>query len=468
MIPLTIMLFVFFENMGQINPTNQILVNSSDPYVTEYSLQEGSKPNALLVDDQGTVWISTSNSKILLSLDHKNKIVKQFEIKDDSRNETMKNNSTMVWTMVQDHDGKIWFSGLGTQSIWQFQPKTETFRVFHSKSGSPFQMKVDKNENIWFTTLSGNTIGVIEKQDNPDYKISTFEVGNNTTPAGIFLQNDSIWIANVESQNIFQYHINTQNNSVKSISFAQSIPKNKVAMFSSPTDLLVNDNSIWLTEHGTSFLTRYDLDTAKIKQYPTSQNYFHTTTLPFWIRAAVNPKFLWFNEHEGNKIGFFDLENKTLIEYSIPSKPKDGNLTYPLNISEDPLDEKILWFSEWNTDKIGMINGHILVPFKITLDTKKIILNSTKLDESVDFGIDGNSYNSNPVFLNASSSITSTAELGNLTVKFSSNVIDLSHNRKVKLYIHDGGVTPGNYTIGISAYDGYVTKTEFLDLSVLK
>ena len=454
-ISFAITFFIFFENVGQNTSSNQ------NPYVKEYALQEGSRPDALLVDDRGIVWIST-NSKVLLSLDPKSQLIKNFTIEDESGKKDSTN--SMVWAMMQDASGKIWFSGLGTKSIWQFEPLSRVFHMFHSELGSAFQMKIDKNENIWFTTLQGDVIGVIEKQRG-EYKISTFKVGNNTTPAGIFLQNDSAWIANVESQNIFKYKINTQNNFVQNLSLIQRIPKNNTTL-SSPTDLLIKGNSIWLTEHGTSFLTRYDLNTDKITRYPTSQNSFHTTTLPFWIRAPENSKFLWFNEHEGNKIGNFDLENKMLVEYAIPTKPKDGNLTYPLNISEDPRDGKILWFSEWNTDKVGMIDGHIQIPFQIKLDTQQIALTPHHLDASIVVEVQDSSDNSHNIFLNASSSITSTAELGNLTATFSPKVI--SHDQKVNLSLHNGGVAPGNYTIGVSASDGYVTKTEFLDLSISK
>ena len=161
------------------------------------------------------------------------------------------------------------------------------------------------------------------------------------------------------------------------------------------------------------------------------------------------------------------MENKTLTEYSIPSVPKDGYLTYPLNISQDPHDEKILWFSEWNTDKVGVINGHIPVPFEIIPSKKEITLGSNKLDDTINLEIQGDLIHSTTVSLNASSSITSTAELGNLTVRFASDVVDLSHDRQVMLYLHDGGVQPGNYTVGISASDGYVTKTVFLNLTIL-
>jgi hypothetical protein len=257
-----------------------------------------------------------------------------------------------------------------------------------------------------------------------------------------------------------------ENDFVKKITITQSIPRDNRTMFSAPTDLVVQNNSTWLTEHGTSFLTRYDIDSGEIVRYPTSQNHYHTTTLPFWIHAVDNPKILWFNEHQGNKIGRFDLENLTLTEYSIPSVPKDGYLTYPLNVSQDPRDEKILWFSEWNTDKVGVINGHIPVPFEIIPSKKSIRLSHNTPDDMINLEIRG--HLSSPVILNASSSITSTAELGNLGAKFSSDVLDLTHDRQVVLSLHDGGVAPGNYTVGVGASDGYVTKTVFLDLIITK
>jgi streptogramin lyase len=463
---------VFLISLGNLwqNTDSKNIINTLEPYVKEYSLQGGSKPNALLVDTKGLVWITTSDPKSLLSLDPKNGIINNLRIGNSSNPEAIKENSTMVWTMVQDRDGKIWFASLGTEEIWSLEPENHAFHLFHSETGAPFQMKTGKTGEIWFTTLRGNTIDVIKKSiKDDDYKISSFNTGNNTTPAGIFLQNDTVWTANIDSQKISQYKIDRENYSVKNLILVKNIPRNETTLFSSPTDLLVNNKSIWITEHNTSFLTRYDLNTGKITRYPTSQNNFHTVTLPFWIRGYENPQVLWFNEHQGNKIGRFDLGNDTLTEYTIPSLPKNGYLTYPLNISQDPLDENILWFSEWNTDKVGVINGHAVIPFKMLLGKKYIALSLNKVNATLDLEIQGDMYNSNPVFLNASSSIESNAELGNLTVKFTPSVIDISHkNNTVLMYIHDGGIAPGNYTIGISASNGYVTQTEFLYLNISK
>ncbi|HEX5358622.1 MAG TPA: hypothetical protein VFW99_01760, partial [Candidatus Nitrosotalea sp.] len=363
-----------------------IIPVKKNPYVKEYLMPSDSAPNGLVVDTTGLVWVSSKNAT-LYSVDPTNGQVRHYEIRNPGTLHERTGVDTMVWAM-QDVDGKVWLSALGTSSIWSFDPSSNTFKSYLSETGAPFQMKVGDDGKIWFTTLRGDTVGVIEKLSNGTYTISDFNVGHGTNPAGIFLQNDSLWIAGVGSQNILNYKINLDNNSVKDISKIRSIPSDNSTMFSTPTDLMVDKNILWLTEHGTSFLTSYDMSTGKITRYPTSQNGFHTTTLPFWIRASHDPKVLWFNEHQGNKIGRFDFSNGTMTEYSIPSLPKDGYLTYPLNLSQDPNDEKILWFSEWNTDKIGVINGHDAIPFETSLDVTHITLEHGKTG-AVDFTITG-------------------------------------------------------------------------------
>ena len=441
-------------------PLNSV-PQKENPYVTEYSLPPNSGPNGLVVDNTGLVWVASKNAT-LYSVNPISGQVKNYEMKTKySSNVSL--NSTTVWAIVQDSDGKIWLSPLGTMSIWRFDPASGAFDSYLSQTGAPFQMRSGPDGKIWFSTLRGDTVGVVEKLPDNGYKISAFGVGSHTNPAGLFLQNDSIWIAGVTSQNIMQYKINQENGSVQGISMIKSIPGGNTILFSSPTDLLVDHNTLWLTEHDTSFLTSYDLGNGKMTRYPTSQNNFHTTTLPFWIRGAQDPKVLWFNEHQGNKIGRFDFSNDTLTEYSIPSLPQDGYLTYPLNISQDPHDEKILWFSEWNTDKIAMINGHIPIPFAINLNSTHLALDHGKTGV-IDLKIKGNF--SGLLYLNASSTITPTAELGNLTVKFSSNTVNMSNDDTIRLSIADNGVATGNYTVGISASDGFVTTTKFLNLSV--
>lgn len=462
---------IYYEQSLETKISLPKVITKNDPYLKEYSLPTNSAPNGLVVGKDGIIWIASSRNDTLFSFDPKITQLHSHDIRNGSMLYNVNRSPSMIWTIIEDESGKIWFSQLGPKIIWRFDPKVSDFEAYHLDNGSPFQMKINKRGEIWFTTLNDDTLGVIDRSNKTSsgYEISTFSTGNNTSPAGIFLQNDSVWTAFVSSQYVAQYTINHQEDSAKNISLVQRIPRNNDT-FSSPTDLFVNKDTVWLTEHGTSFLTEYNITSGQVNRYPTSQNSFHTVTLPFWIRTGNSSNILWFNEHQGNKIALFELDNKAMTEYIIPSLPVDGYITYSLNIAIDPYDEKKLWFSEWNTDKIGLIDGNVKPPFEIYTDVKSVTLGSKEPESVIKVQIKGESkYNANRIFLNTSSSMMPTAELGNLTAKFSSESLDLSNENKTTLTLrYNDTIAPGNYTLGISASDGFVIKTIFLNLSILK
>ncbi|MDE1765204.1 MAG: hypothetical protein KGI27_02900 [Thaumarchaeota archaeon] len=475
MLAVLVLSWVLIQKSSVEPRTQDILTASSqNPYLQEYSLPDGTAPNGLVVDKNGTVWVTSSKSDLLYNFDQKSGQLKSYEIKDNNLQfGNPGQNTTMVWTVVQDKDGLIWFSPLGTKSIWNFDPVRHVFHAIPSATGSAFQMKSDPiHGEIWFTTLSGDTLCVIEKDSSaPDgYRISSFDLGNGTTPAGLFLQNNSVWVTEITTQKIVEFGIDRENGLVSGVTKISEIPADNSTQLSSPTDLIVDNGSIWLTEHGTSFLTQYDLGDSKVIRYPTSQNVYHATTLPFWIRPINDGKDLWFNEHEGNKLAFFDTVNKTMIEYDIPSRPKDGYLTYPLNIATDPNDNMILWFAEWNTDKLGRIDGHVQAPFSISADTGRVVLNTDASKAvAVNLNIEGRDpYSANRVILNASSSMVPAAGFGNLDVSLSPDSLDLSSAHHAQLLLKSYSAPPGNYTLGVSVSDGIITKTIFIDLVIPK
>jgi streptogramin lyase len=454
------------NGLSQSDNENQ----NNNPYIKEYSLPVGTWPNGILVDKNGIIWIAGSKTDSLFRFDTNQGKISSYPIRDENSQNYTTNDSFMVWTILQNNDGFIWFSQLGTKSIWKFDPNTDKFTAFHSVSAAPFQMKADKDGNIWFTTLTSNTVGVVQKtQDKTKpYVITEFNIGNDTQPAGLFLENNNLWITEIAKQKIAKYHIISASGIVTNIEKMLEIPTDENVSLGSPTDLFVLNDTIWLTEHGTSFITEYHIDSKNLTRFPTSQNAYHVTTLPFWIREVNDGKGMWINEHEGNKIAFFDTVHKTLIEYEIPSRPVDGYLVYPLNIAADPFDGNKLWFSEWNTDKFGMVNNTIPLPFDIHSEVNKIVLsNESFQQQTLNIEISKNNLvKNNFIFLNASSSIESNAGLGNMSIKFSDDVIDLTKMHTVQLLLQNNSVPPGNYTLGISASDGMVTKTIFLDLQI--
>ncbi|VVC05290.1 Virginiamycin B lyase [uncultured archaeon] len=450
-------------------PTNYNESQNNATYINEYSLPVGTWPNGILVDKNGIIWIAGSKTDSLFRFDTNQGKILSYPIKDKNSQNYTTNSSFMVWTMLQDNDGYIWFSQLGTKSIWKFDPNTDKFTAFHSVSAAPFQMKIDKDGNIWYT-ITNNTVGVVQKTQSKTgpYRISEFNIGNGTQPTGLFLENNNLWITEIAKQKIVKYQIISDSGIVTNIEKMLEIPTDEKISFASPTDLFVQNDTIWLTEHGTSFITEYQIDSKNLTRFPTSQNAYHVTTLPFWIREVNGGKGMWINEHEGNKIAFFDTVNKTLTEYAIPSRPADGYLVYPLNIAADPSDGNKLWFSEWNTDKFGMVSNTIPAPFDIHSEVNKIVLsNESFKQQTLNIEISKNSHlKNNLIYLNASSSIQSNAGLGNMSIKFSADVIDLAKMHTAQLLLQDNSVPIGNYMLGISASDGMITKTIFLDLQI--
>lgn len=232
-----------------VSPENQ------NPYIQEYALPDGTGPNGLIVDNDGTVWVTSSKTDMLYSFNQNSGKLGNYEVKDSMPYFGPQGNGTMVWTMVQGKDGTMWFSPLGTGSVWRFDPVDGKFQAFSSPAGSAFQMKVDKNSgNVWFTTLSGDALGVIERDPNlqSGYKVASFYLGNGTAPAGLYLQNDTVWVTEITTQKLVKYHIEQENGMVSGVKKVLELPLDNYTQLSSPTDIVVTNNLIWLTEHETS------------------------------------------------------------------------------------------------------------------------------------------------------------------------------------------------------------------------
>src|SRR5919198_2370646 len=465
----------------------------------------------------------------------------------------------MTWAIVEDNnDGSIWFSQADSPNpLWRFDPLTKRFEVIENITGAPYQMKVDnKTGDIWFTTYTDNKIGVIQKvegkqmtptfsssfdnninnnssnNNTPHYSVKEFGLDRQAFPTGLYLDGqDSIWIAQSLNDKLVHFKAVRDNNGkvidlvkvleIPSNSFSSLSPSSVISsssdkmkkLFAGPYDIVVHGADVWVTEHDANFITRYNNNSnyspALVTKFPTSSNPHQYLSLPFWLRETQDDHGLWFNEHYGNRIAFFNITDTTLTEYEVPTRNQSlGYIGNALNFAVDPADSNNkVWFSEYNHDKIGVVDRNISIPFDIHSFTNKTIIlsesmtNTTKVGEQhlrqkdkttfVNFEISKskkveneiNNTNSNSlpqsndkgyatIFFKTSSSMTDFGLL-NVTPSFSTDSIDLAKIKDgskipVQLILqNDFKVNPGNYSLGISATDGRVTKSIFLDL-VLK
>jgi streptogramin lyase len=472
-VAVSFLFILLIVSYGQINPPatdsgpiKNIETSEKSSYVKEFTLPDGSSPNGILVDGKGFVWVVGSNSQLYKINAADNKLDSVYVIgdRDESAPSLM-----MGWAIAEDNDGFLWLSQLGLKLLWRFDPTNEEFSSY-STSASPFQMKVDKeNGEIWFTTV-GNTLGVVQKTNDDksnQYKIQEFDVGDNTFPSGLFLENEHVWVAQVVGNKVTKFKIDRGDNLVSSIEKVFEIPSDNETMIYSPTDVLVDDNIVWFTEHGTSTISKYVLGENQVKRFPTSKGQFNATTLPFWLKESPNGDGIWINEHTGNKIAFFNTTDTTLTEYEIPSRPADGSIVYPLGLSTT---SNNVWFSEWNADKIAVIDAEKPIPFDIRVKENSIIIpRISEESEIIDVEIIGNDkVESHPISLMVSSSMEPSLGLINMTAKFTEEKISFTgvDTKMVRLMIDTHSAPSGNYTLAISATDGSITKSVFVDIVI--
>lgn len=434
-------------------------------YVKEYAIEKDAWPNGILVDSEGKVWVAGSKTYSLYKFDPLTKQIDTYKIAEPPG--VILDRPLMIWAMLEDGKDTIWLSQFGTKSILLFDKNTKKFDEINGLSNAPFQMKPDIHGNIWFTTTS--TIGIVQKTPNfnTSYKILEFQIENSTHPTGLYLDGDTVWTTDVESQKIAKYAIVKDHGHITNIVKTLELPLPNNIAFSYPTDIFVSGNSIWFTEHETSFITKYDVKTRTITRFPTSQSEYGVSTLPFWMRVINNGTMIWFNEHEGNKIGLLDTSARTLTEYEIPSRPSDGYVVYPLNIAIDPHNGNHLWFTELNTDKFGLIDANMPVQISIQANTSKVILKNSSTSD-IDITLSKNkSVGAVRWFLNASSSLDQAGGLFKIGSRFSKEYVDMNDdNEHVQLHLANLDTPSGNFTLGISASNGIVTKTTFLDLII--
>src|SRR5437660_5700694 len=188
-----------------------------------------------------------------------------------------------------------------------------------------------------------------------------------------------------------------------------------------------------------------------------------------------------------------------LLEYEVPTRdPFNGYIANALTLSADPNDNNKVWFTEFNHDKIGVLDKSPPIPFDIKTSASKITMLSSpnnptqkntspavatlnvevttkKSSNSSSFINNTNAkHNRTLIFLNTSSSMNPLGRFVNMTANiYPTSIIDLNKDGSGKaqaniiLQRNDSTpISPGNYTLGISATDGTITESIFRYLFV--
>ncbi len=486
-----------------------------------------SQPVGLAVDKDNNIWIASGKSGNLLIF---NTQTQQFDkiIKIPNWPKQERNLGSMIWEMKFDGNGDLWFTDEISNSIWKYfvkEGKFENYRLLQ-EGDYPLSIAFDSNNNVWFTQVFGQRLGFLEPSkvvNNTTEGISeldmskqinfqtmgpisngigfpqTNEIGNNSNSN----VNETLWFSTsifpVGGQ-LIKYDIPNGALTIHDVNHTHSVP------FSIAED---ENGLLWFNSHIANLFLSLDPKTGAVKQYATSNpsKSGNLTTLPY-VNTYRDGK-LWFNEHYGNAISSYSPQDKTLVEYYIPSKnPLWVNSSNPLRFILDH--NGSVWFTEWTENKLGVIPKEKLDQIPITLSVSKDkmiidgknktgdaidifiyknILNTSKIADSTTGRANGSSSDKRliepvNITMSVTSSISKDGKLSNLTSNFSQGSIPIkdlgsvssnspqigpSTPYKISLEVNhtEGGVTPGNYTLTITArYGSDIAISKIVDLII--
>ena len=290
----------------------------------------------------------------------------------------------MIWDMKFDKNGDLWFTDEQSNSIWKYFTQEDKFERYKSptKSSYPSSLAFDSQGRVWFTEIFGKKLGIInplETKNNTSEGIKEIDLGKEvkfetTGPLSAEFKNSSysnnndksndiLWLSTVDYPRGGQIiKLDTSNENLT----VYELNKTKNVPISVAED---DKGRLWTNDHASSLFVVLDPSTGNTKQFSTSPATTRITpTLPYY--NAYSDGKVWFNEHEGNAIGAFEPESNTLIEYHIPTKNFNwGNTSNPLKFIID--NNGSVWFTEWTENKIGRISKENMNNMPISLSTSK-------------------------------------------------------------------------------------------------
>ena len=455
-------------------------VDGVNNFIQEFSLpQHCSQPVGIAVDKTNKIWIAATLTGYLITFDPaQKKFTDAVKIPNWNSERYF---GSMVWAMEFDDAGNLWFSDQRNNAIWKYLPQNSKFEMYKIPTAGSYPSSIvfDTKGKLWFSEIFGKKIGLLDPvltEHNTSKGITEYPIENvefeTLGPLSLSTDKKKLWLTAVkfpEGGSILSFNIEN-----REFSLHHSLKGSGV-----PIGVVEDDRGkLWINDHATNLFFSFDPISKKIVKYstslPTSRN--NTTTLPYW--NLIRDDHLWFNEHEGNAIAYFDIENATLVEFKIPTGSEIwGNTSNPLKFVVDNFGSA--WFTEWTENKLGFLDNNNLknLPIELNIPESSISLDRETLDKKTvrvyvtPKEVDSN----NRIVMTAAGSISPSGRLWNLTGEFNIKEFQIPSAENSKELVSypveftlkpTKDLLPGNYTLSIGARYADMTYSKMIELNV--
>ena len=378
----------------------------STTYVQEFSIPTVcTNPLGITTDYDGNVWFGQTNTGRVAMFDP---VTEEFAEYD---NPTWPlGTRSMMWGMAYAPDGHVWYTDDTYDSLWRFSPATGEYErlQFPSDGDSlPQKLEIDGSQII-VNDFTGNKLTFFSSSPNTS-EISYLNIPSpfNGSQAADFAvdPDNNVWFTTWSLQSGGILVKFDQDRYLESISNPLNVEFplfSYMEIFGFPANMLTPngaaitpDGTLWLADTTSSSFYSFDPATEQFIQYvtadPLPSTYGNHTGIikspisrPYWI-AADDAGRLVFNSQGANNLSVMDPLGQTLVEYHVPSKNPywndcavaDGSLVADCGLAQVfdfTIHEDKIWFTEWVENNIGVVDTSVPLPFDVQPGSQAVVL----------------------------------------------------------------------------------------------
>jgi len=376
-------------------------VAKSNTYITEFKIPTPcTQPVATVTDPDGNVWFAQTNAGRVAKFDP---ITESFTEYENPR--WPPGGRSMMWGIDYSPDGSIWFTDEFYDKVWKFSIEDEQYEStdFPSSGESLPQRLSVEGSQIIVNDFTGNKLTFLDPaQSNQGITFLNLPSpveGSVTSGFGVDAE-ENIWYTNwifqtggvlvKANQEKIRELINSEENEEAKMFDFINIYQFPAGM-TTPNGISAGPQGlIWISDTSSNLFFSFDPETEIYTTYATSipqvASYGNSSGLikkpvsrPYWNEFDDQGRLI-FNEQTANRIGVFDPQKETLVEYTVPSKnPNWADCEFLddcglAQVFDFTVDGEKIWFTEWVENNIGMLDTSIPLPFDVELDKQKIIL----------------------------------------------------------------------------------------------
>jgi virginiamycin B lyase len=216
-------------------------------------LGRGSSPHGVILDKDGSAWLTDGGQNAIVRVDPKTRAVKVWKLPDDS-------GYTNLNTAIFDGKGIHWFTG--QSGIYgRLDPATGKMETFDAPKGrGPYGIHATPDGTVYYASLAGSHIARI---DSASGAATVIEPPTRRQGARRVWSDSrgSIWVAEWNSGNLSRYEPATQKWSTWA---APGDEPHVYAVYVDP------DDKVWVSEWSAQAMLRFDPRTEKWESFRSS------------------------------------------------------------------------------------------------------------------------------------------------------------------------------------------------------